>query len=81
MATQFFADRDVFCAGRVAEEDLRRVCRATGAATQTTVNNIIPTVLGKCSQFEERQVGANRYNLFTGCTEVINLKRYVVLNK
>jgi len=69
VATQYFADRDVFCAGRVAEEDLRRVCRATGAAVQTTVNNLIPTVLGTCTKFEEKQVGANRYNLFTGCTE------------
>jgi len=69
VATQYFADRDVFCAGRVAEEDLRRVCRATGAAIQTTVNNVIPSVLGTCATFEERQVGANRYNLFTGCKE------------
>jgi len=69
VATQFFADRDVFCAGRVAEEDLRRVCRATGSATQTTVNNLIPSVLGTCAKFEEKQVGANRYNVFTGCTE------------
>eukprot|EP00026_Physarum_polycephalum_P004918 Phypoly_transcript_04944.p1 GENE.Phypoly_transcript_04944~~Phypoly_transcript_04944.p1 ORF type:complete len:561 (+),score=113.84 Phypoly_transcript_04944:216-1685(+) len=69
VATQYFADRDLFCAGRVAEEDLRRVCRATGAATQTTVNNLIPSVLGTCAKFEEKQVGANRYNLFTGCTE------------
>jgi chaperonin GroEL (HSP60 family) len=60
----------VFCAGRVAEEDLRRVNRATGAAIQTTVNNIIPSVLGTCATFEEIQVGANRYNMFTGCSEV-----------
>jgi T-complex protein 1 subunit eta len=69
VATQYFADRDIFCAGRVGDDDLRRVCRATGSAIQTTVNNIIPTVLGTCAKFEENQVGANRYNIFTGCTE------------
>jgi len=69
VATQYFADRDVFCAGRVVEEDLRRVCRATGAAIQTTVNNLIPTIFGSCAVFEEKQVGANRYNIFIGCKE------------
>eukprot|EP01111_Echinosteliopsis_oligospora_P009710 TRINITY_DN289_c0_g1_i2.p1 TRINITY_DN289_c0_g1~~TRINITY_DN289_c0_g1_i2.p1 ORF type:complete len:626 (+),score=194.73 TRINITY_DN289_c0_g1_i2:201-1880(+) len=67
VATQYFADRGVFCAGRVVEEDLKRVCKATGAAIQTTVNNIIPSVLGTCALFEERQVGGNRYNIFSGC--------------
>ena len=41
---QYFADRDVFCAGRVAEEDLQRVASATGASVQTSVNNIVPEV-------------------------------------
>lgn len=31
LATQFFADRDIFCAGRVPQEDLEHVCKATGA--------------------------------------------------
>jgi len=31
LATQYFADRGLFCAGRVATEDLERVSRATGA--------------------------------------------------
>ena len=31
LATQYFADRGVFCAGRVAEEDLLRVTKSTGA--------------------------------------------------
>jgi len=43
------------------------VCKATGASVQTTVNNIIPSVLGACALFEETQIGANRYNMFTGC--------------
>eukprot|EP01100_Stratorugosa_tubuloviscum_P009064 TRINITY_DN379_c0_g1_i1.p1 TRINITY_DN379_c0_g1~~TRINITY_DN379_c0_g1_i1.p1 ORF type:complete len:542 (+),score=303.39 TRINITY_DN379_c0_g1_i1:1842-3467(+) len=69
IATQYFADRDIFCAGRVPEEDLKRVAKATGASIQTTVNNLIPSVLGTCEVFEERQVGKERYNFFTGCPE------------
>ena len=41
---QYFADRDIFCAGRVAEEDLQRVTAATGGTVQTSVNNIIDEV-------------------------------------
>ena len=41
---QYFADRDIFCAGRVAEEDLHRVAAAAGGTVQTTVNNIIDEV-------------------------------------
>ncbi|KAI8466230.1 MAG: chaperonin complex component [Monoraphidium minutum] len=69
LGTQYFADRGIFCAGRVAEEDMQRVAKATGARTQTTVNNLDPAVLGTCASFEERQVGAERYNLFTGCPQ------------
>lgn len=67
LGTQYFADRGIFCAGRVMEEDLRRVADATGAAIQATVNNLDESVLGTCELFEERQVGADRFNLFTGC--------------
>jgi hypothetical protein len=31
LATQYFADRDLFCAGRVAPDDVHRIARATGA--------------------------------------------------
>ena len=34
---------------------------------QTTVNGLTPDVLGACAQFEERQIGAERFNLFMGC--------------
>jgi T-complex protein 1 subunit eta len=67
LATQFFADRGMFCAGRVVDDDLKRVCKATGAQVQTTVNDLNPSVLGTCEVFEERQVGSQRYNFFTGC--------------
>eukprot|EP00775_Hariotina_reticulata_P013203 gene13203-13334_t len=67
LGTQYFADRGIFCAGRVPEDDLQRVAKATGARVQTTVNNLDTAVLGTCKRFEERQVGGERYNLFTGC--------------
>ncbi|KAL6544274.1 T-complex protein 1 subunit eta [Orobanche gracilis] len=67
LATQYFADRDIFCAGRVTEEDLQRVAAATGGTVQTTVNNVIDEVLGSCDLFEERQVGNERFNIFSGC--------------
>jgi T-complex protein 1 subunit eta len=67
LATQYFADRDIFCAGRVQEEDLERVSSATGGVVQTSLSDLSVDVLGFCKQFEERQIGADRYNLFTGC--------------
>lgn len=69
LGTQFFADRNIFCAGRVPMEDLARVSKATGAKVQTTVNSMSPDVLGSCGSFEEKQVGGERYNLFTGCEQ------------
>jgi T-complex protein 1 subunit eta len=69
LATQYFADRNIFCAGRVENDDLERTRRATGAEVQTTVQGITPDVLGTCGEFEEKQVGAERYNLFTQCPE------------
>mmetsp|Transcript_59886 Transcript_59886/g.106509 ORF Transcript_59886/g.106509 Transcript_59886/m.106509 type:complete len:566 (-) Transcript_59886:86-1783(-) len=67
LATQYFADRDIFCAGRVEVEDLERTRRATAAEVQTTVQGITPDVLGTCGFFEEKQIGADRYNFMTEC--------------
>lgn len=67
LATQYFADRDVFCAGRVASGDLERVCAATGASVQSTCSDIQERHLGTCASFEEVQLGSERYNLLTGC--------------
>ncbi|KAL7258241.1 hypothetical protein ACSBR1_004373 [Camellia fascicularis] len=67
LATQYFADRDIFCAGRVTEEDLQRVAASTGGTVQTSVNNIMDEVLGSCEIFEEKQVGNERFNIFSGC--------------
>lgn len=69
LATQFFADRGIFGAGRVADDDMKRVCKATGGFIHTSTNKINPNSLGKCSKFEERQIGGNRYNFFTGCED------------
>eukprot|EP00730_Choanoeca_flexa_P014161 TRINITY_DN6089_c0_g1_i1.p1 TRINITY_DN6089_c0_g1~~TRINITY_DN6089_c0_g1_i1.p1 ORF type:complete len:561 (+),score=185.80 TRINITY_DN6089_c0_g1_i1:77-1759(+) len=67
VATQWFADRDIFCAGRVAEDDLERTRQACGGQVQSSVNNLTDDILGSCELFEERQVGGERYNFFTGC--------------
>lgn len=67
LATQYFADRDIFCAGRVTESDMKRVQQATNCQLQSSVNNLIPDVIGQCALFEERSVGDERYNIFTGC--------------
>lgn len=67
LATQFFADRNIFCAGRVAKEDMHRVAKATGGVVQTSLNDITEGVLGLCAEFREQQVGDERYNVFTGC--------------
>ncbi|KLO11333.1 hypothetical protein SCHPADRAFT_999004 [Schizopora paradoxa] len=67
LATQWFADRDIFCAGRVPASDLRRVVQAVGGSVQSTCSDIGREHLGTCGNFEERQVGGERYNLFQEC--------------
>jgi len=67
LATQWFADRDIFCAGRVAAADLRRVVQAVGGSIQSTCSDIKREHLGTCGVFEERQIGGERYNIFEKC--------------
>merc|ERR1719187_1742766 len=67
VATQYFADRDIFCAGRVVLEDLSRTMKACGGSIQTSIHSLTPDVLGTCADFEEVQIGGERYNLFRGC--------------
>merc|ERR1712018_270514 len=67
VATQYFADRDIFCAGRVNEDDLKRTMKACGGAIQTTVNDLNDDTLGRCDTFSEHQVGGERFNFFEGC--------------
>lgn len=66
VATQYFADRDLFCAGRVPEEDLNRTMKACGGSIQTTVHDLNDATLGQCEKFEENQIGGERFNIFTG---------------
>jgi T-complex protein 1 subunit eta len=67
LATQYFADRNIFCAGRCPLDDLDRTAKATGGVMQTTTNGITEKILGTCEKFEEVQLGNERYNMFTGC--------------
>ena len=48
-------------------DDLERTSLAVGAPVQTTVNGLTPDVLGTCGQFEEKQLGGERYNFFIDC--------------
>ncbi len=34
LATQYFADRNIFCAGRMPNDELERICTATGPASR-----------------------------------------------
>lgn len=64
LATQYFADRGLFCAGRVEDGDLKRVATASSGTIQTTTSGIYDDILGTCGTFEERQVGDERFNVF-----------------
>ena len=39
VATQYFADREMFCAGRVAEMDLKRTMKACGGSIVVSIYN------------------------------------------
>jgi len=48
--------------------DLERTRKSTGATVQTTVTSgLDASILGTCGSFEEKQIGAERWNMFTGC--------------
>ncbi|XP_042207564.1 T-complex protein 1 subunit eta-like [Homarus americanus] len=69
VATQYFADRDMFCAGRVVDEDMKRTIKACGGAIMSTAHDLGESVLGTCELFEEKQIGAERFNYFNGCPQ------------
>jgi len=52
--------RDMFCAGRVVEDDLKRTMQACGGSIVTTVSGLNDDVLGTCELFEEKQLGGER---------------------
>uniref|UniRef100_A0A8C9LIV7 CCT-eta n=1 Tax=Piliocolobus tephrosceles TaxID=591936 RepID=A0A8C9LIV7_9PRIM len=67
IATQYFADNNIFCAGRVEDADMKRTAKATGAVVQTSLLNLNKDILGECGIFEEVQIGNERYNIFKDC--------------
>eukprot|EP00914_Ancora_sagittata_P006686 GHVO01013410.1.p1 GENE.GHVO01013410.1~~GHVO01013410.1.p1 ORF type:complete len:551 (-),score=83.25 GHVO01013410.1:71-1684(-) len=69
LATQFFADRSIFSAGRVDDGDMKRAAAATGASILSSVNHMSPSSLGTCGTFEEIQIGNDRYNIFGSCAQ------------
>ena len=60
VATQYFADPVMFCAGRVPDDDLKRTMKACGGTVMTTVHDL--------KDSEEIQIGGDRYNIFKDCT-------------
>lgn len=68
VATQYFADRDMFCAGRVPDDDLSRTQKACGGAVMTTVHDLDPKNLGTCELFEEMQIGGERLEYVSSLT-------------
>lgn len=67
VATQYFADREMFCAGRVAEMDLKRTMKACGGSIVSSCSNLNENQLGRCETFLEEQIGGERFNFFEGC--------------
>lgn len=61
----FDLSRDIFCAGRVVEQDLHRTMKACGGAIQTSVNGLVADVLGTCEIFQEEQIGGERWVLMS----------------
>jgi T-complex protein 1 subunit eta len=48
---------------------MERVNQATGSSTQSTSTDIQDRHLGTCGTFEERQIGGERFNIFSECPE------------
>jgi len=48
---------------------MERVVQATGATIQSTCSDIHAEHLGTCDNFEERQIGGERFNVFEGCAQ------------
>merc|ERR1711983_39495 len=57
VATQYFADRDMFCAGRVPEEDLNRTMKACGGSIQTTVNDLNDETSATANSLKRNKLG------------------------
>lgn len=68
-ATQYFAKKGVFCAGRVPSEDLRRIAALTGTQIYSSTSFVKS---GECETFEEKDVGGVRYNFLEISPKSIN---------
>ncbi|WUR04157.1 T-complex protein 1 subunit eta (CCT7) [Vairimorpha necatrix] len=84
-ATQYFAKKNIFCAGRVAKEDLTRICGAFGGQIVSSTN-YLENCVSTCKLFEERQIGKERYNYFEGestggCTLILKGPGIEVINE
>ena len=71
LATQYFASKGVFSAGRVG--DLETIIKAFGGKINTSVKNVL---VGKADLFEEKQCGNTRYNYFY--KKEINVKTLIL---
>ena len=60
LATQYFADRNIVCAGRVPEDDLKSVAKATGGSIQVTVSGWSTDVVGTGGESSGPQTGKER---------------------
>lgn len=60
LATQYFASKGIFSAGRVGS-DLKKITEAFGGKINTNTKHVI---LGKAELFEEKQLGNATYNYF-----------------
>jgi len=67
LATQYFQDAGLFCAGRLPPSDMSRIAMATNAVLQTTCRGLTDEVLGHCAVFEEISLGDERLNLLRNC--------------
>jgi len=67
LATQYFAERDIICGGRISNDDLFKISRGTGASIVSNCSDLNPNYLGKCKIIEEKQIGKERFIIFAGC--------------
>jgi len=51
------------------QKDIERVAKATGAILQSTTNGLTKHVMGTCGEFEEVQIGAERFNILKKCPQ------------
>lgn len=67
LATQYFAERDIICGGRVSDDDISKISKGTGAKILSSDLNFTSIYCGKCKILEERQIGNERFIVLTGC--------------